>query len=148
MMYVICMYIYTYMYVHIRSWSSNKYTPVMLYCICNFQRKHPETIEDYESRKKVQIPAIKKKKHDENERIANARCGQSTLTNIVFTKEVVKKQSRTTKLDQLVLNFIVKGMHPLSTIEQPAFQQLVKGKSTINYNLFFSDMVVYNYGAF
>ncbi|OXA37732.1 Zinc finger BED domain-containing protein 1 [Folsomia candida] len=95
--------------------------------VVHLKRKHPETIEDYESRKKVQIPAIKKKKHDENERIANARCGQSTLTNIVFTKEVVKKQSRTTKLDQLVLNFIVKGMHPLSTIEQPAFQQLVKG---------------------
>ncbi|OXA54199.1 Zinc finger BED domain-containing protein 1 [Folsomia candida] len=95
--------------------------------VLHLKRKHEDSIADYENRKKTQQPLIKKKKKELKEQTTNMSTSQSTLISVGFTKEVVKKQTKISNSDQLVLNFIVKGMHPLSTIEQPEFQQLVKG---------------------
>ena len=40
----------------------------------------------------------------------------------------------TGKLGNLILSFIVKGLHPLSTVEQPEFIKLVKGTLPALFN--------------
>jgi len=79
-------------------------------------------LKEYEEKK---IAFSKSKKR----RIFNNSPQQSQLA-------VVRDEHRSiSKSEKLILQFIVKGMHPLSTIEQPEFCDLIKGDFKIIFSI-------------
>ncbi|KAL0153378.1 hypothetical protein M9458_051297 [Cirrhinus mrigala] len=76
---------------------------------------HPEALQDYEQHKKDVIGAKKGKP-------ANTKYKQTKL----FSGSSVVQQRR---LDELIVSYVVQGMHPLSTVEQKEFIDLIQGLS-------------------
>lgn len=81
----------------------------------HLKRMHPEAPQGYEQHKKDVIGAKKGKP-------ANTKYKQTKL----FSGSLVVQQRR---LDELIVSYVVQGMHPLSTAEQKEFIDLIQGLS-------------------
>jgi hypothetical protein len=82
-----------------------------------YQRKHPDGLTQYVKLKKSQ-PATKRLCEASNDR------SQPPIT--AFSKGA--ERTIVSATEKLILQFIVQGMHPLRTVEQPEFQALISGK--------------------
>lgn len=83
----------------------------------HLKRKHPEALQDYEQHKQDVTVSTAKKKTP-----ANTKYKQSKL----FAGSSVVSQKR---LDELIVSYVVQGMHSLSTVEQKEFIELIQGLS-------------------
>lgn len=81
-----------------------------------FQRMHSSIINEYEEGKK---DYAKRRK-------LNPRPPPANQPSVLKSLKVTQVESR---WDKLILAFIVKGMHPISTVEQTEFLNLVKGNT-------------------
>ena len=82
----------------------------------HLKRLHPDSLDDFEKHKTECRPNYSGKK-------ANTPYRQTCLFEHTVTQG---------KLDSLITSYIVKGMHPLSTVEQTEFVELIHG---LNPNL-------------
>lgn len=79
----------------------------------HLKRIHPEALQDYEQHKKDVTGSAAKKKTP-----ANTKYKQSKL----FAGSSVVSQKR---LDDLIVSYVVQGMHSLSTVKQKEFIELI-----------------------
>jgi len=82
------------------------------------QRLHPENVNQYEEELKDDT---KKRKVDSK---------QSDLSRFVS----VDPTKTTTRIDKLIVDFVVKGMHSLAVVEEEHFIRLIKGNFNFSKN--------------
>jgi len=98
-----------------------------------FQRAHRELVPEYEQHKKQQEPIMKKRRME----LKNAsQTGPHLKPNQPKMDAFIRVQKTTavikrSRFDKLTIKFIVNGLHPLSTVEEQGFKDLVKGKINI-----------------
>jgi hypothetical protein len=101
-----------------------------------YQRKHPDGLTQYVKLKKSQ-PVTKRLHEASNDR------SQPPIT--AFSKG--PERTIVSATEKLILQFIVQGIHPLRTVEQPEFQALISGKEVeyLNMSMVIADvnMLVY-----
>ena len=100
------------------------------------QRRHPTLIAEYEKRKSVETVGLRKRrleqaaaktKTNDQSKDKNKHNNKQPKVSTFFTIVNKAKTRKRSKLDLLTLRFIVKGMHPLSTVDQPEFRDLING---------------------
>lgn len=90
------------------------------------QAKHPGMIAAVE--KYVTNHKYKSKERNADNVKLTAEIHSSTQSQTLDDMFVSKSRITQSKLDYLITKFIVNGVHPLSTVEEPGFVQLINGK--------------------
>ena len=105
------------------------------------QRRHPSLIAEYQKRKSVETLGLRKRKLEQvasksktNDQSGNKDTHRNKQPKVSSFFNIINKTKtrKRSKLDHLTLRFIVKGMHPLSTVDQPEFRDLINGKNCSN----------------
>lgn len=93
------------------------------------QRKHPgsvDTVNEY-------VQNIRKRKAEDTATASSSKVAKTSPTTIeeCFAGSTSTKKVKQTEVDKAVADFIVHGIHPLSTVEQPAFINLISSELLI-----------------